>query len=270
MAEDHIIVAGSRLECRWVGETAAKGPVLVFLHEGLGCVALWRDFPEALCQTLGLRGFIYSRAGYGGSDACALPRPLTYHQTEALEVLPGVLDAAGIEDAILIGHSDGGSIAIVHAGSEGAGRVRAIVTLAAHVFNEDLSVQGIQAARKAFETGDLRGRLERYHGANVDCAFYGWNDTWLSPGFRTWNLEAFLPGIKVPALILQGAEDQYGTPSQVAAIVAGIGSTARSCLIPNCGHAPHLEQPEATIELIRKFIEKSTILLETGEVFSHH
>ncbi len=254
MAEDHMVIDGTRLECRWVGEAAAEGPVLVFLHEGLGCVALWRGFPEALCQALGLRGIVYSRAGYGRSDACVLPRPSTYLHAEALEVLPKVLDRASVQEAVLIGHSDGGSIALIHASADAAGRVKAIVTLAAHVFNEELSIQGIREAREAFETGDLRSRLEKYHGANVDCAFYGWNDTWLGAEFRDWNLEAFLPGIEVPALILQGANDQYGSPFQVAAIVAGIGCYAKSALIPDCGHAPHLEQPEVTIALIREFL----------------
>ncbi|MBB3064752.1 alpha/beta fold hydrolase [Limibacillus halophilus] len=255
MVEDYMVIDGTRLEYRWVGEAEAEGPVLVFLHEGLGCVALWRGFPEVLCQALGLRGIVYSRAGYGRSDACALPRPPTYLHAEALEVLPRVLDRAGVQEAVLIGHSDGGSIALIHASADAAGRVKAIVTLAAHVFNEELSIQGIREAREAFETGDLRDRLEKYHGANVDCAFYGWNDTWLSAGFRDWNLEAFLPDIEVPALILQGAEDQYGTPFQVAAIVAGIGFSASSALIPDCGHAPHLEQPEVTVALIREFLQ---------------
>ena len=254
----HMIRAdGRQLECQWVGpEDVDDGkPVLVFLHEGLGCIALWRDFPETLCRELGLRGFVYSRAGYGGSEPCDLPRPVSFMHHEGQVVVPQVLDAAGIKKAILIGHSDGGSITLVHAGSDTSGRICALVTLAAHVFNEDISVKSIQAAKVAYDEGDLRQRLQKYHGHNVDCAFRGWNDVWLHPDFLNWNIEAFLPGIKAPALVLQGADDPYGTQKQVEAIVDGIGAEAQKHIIADCGHSPHLEQREETLQQIITFVD---------------
>jgi len=259
-----IIADGRQLECQWVGPDNVDGdkPVLVFLHEGLGCVALWRDFPDVLCRELGLRGFVYSRAGYGGSQSCDLPRPVSFMHHEGQIVVPQVLDAAGIKKAILIGHSDGGSIALVHGGSDVSGRICAIVTLAAHVFNEDISVKSIKAAKVAYDEGDLRQRLQKYHGENVDCAFRGWNDVWLHRDFLSWNIEEFLPGIGVPTLVLQGADDPYGTQKQVEAIVAGIGDQAHKHIIADCGHSPHLEQHEETRQLIVAFI---TLTLDAND-----
>jgi len=247
-------VDGVSLEVKWLGLADTKKPVLIFLHEGLGCVALWRDFPEKLCQRLGLRGFVFSRQGYGGSDPIPLPRPVTFMHHEGLKVLPRVLDAAGIEEAILIGHSDGGSISLINGGGVKDPRVKAIVTLAAHVFNEDITVKSIEEAKTAFETTNLKERLAKYHGDNVDCAFWGWNGVWLNPDFKVWNIEEYLPGIMVPSLILQGEDDQYGTPAQVEAIRNGIGDNATIHLIPDCKHFPHLEQPQATLSLIADFV----------------
>jgi len=253
-----IIADGRQLECQWVGlvDVDDDKPVLVFLHEGLGCVALWRDFPDVLCRELGLRGFVYSRAGYGGSDACDLPRPVSFMHHEGENVVPQVLDAAGINKAIVIGHSDGGSIGLVHAGTDKSGRICAVVTMAAHVFNEDISVKSIKVAKIAYDEGDLRQRLTKYHGENVDCAFRGWNDVWLHRDFRQWNIEEFLPGIDVPTLVLQGADDPYGTQKQVEAIVAGIGGQAQKHIIADCGHSPHLEQREETRQLVVAFIRR--------------
>ena len=249
-------VDGVSLEVKWLGLADSQMPVLVFLHEGLGCVALWRDFPEKLCQQLGLRGFVFSRQGYGASDPIPLPRPVEFMHHEGMETLPKVLDAAGIDETILIGHSDGGSISLINAGGVKDPRVKAVITLAAHVFNEDITVKSIEEAKVAFETTNLRDRLAKYHGDNVDCAFWGWNDVWLNPDFKTWNIEEFLPGVDVPALILQGENDQYGTPAQVEAIRTGIGDNASIQLIPDCKHSPHLEQPDNTLTLIAGFVER--------------
>ena len=250
-----LVVDDVSLEVKWIGLAESQKPVLVFLHEGLGCVALWRDFPEKLCDSLGLRGLAFSRQGYGASDPIPLPRPIDFMHREGLIVLPKIFDAAGIDQAILIGHSDGGSISLINAGGAQDTRVKAVITLAAHVFNEDITVQRIAEAKIAYETENLRKRLAKYHGDNVDCAFWGWNGVWLNPDFRDWNIEEFLSGISIPALILQGEEDQYGTPAQVDAIERGIGTHAQTRLIPNCKHSPHLEQPDVTLMLIKGFVE---------------
>ncbi|MCP4183326.1 MAG: alpha/beta hydrolase [Hyphomicrobiales bacterium] len=256
MSQESIIIDNTRLEVCWVGVKENEKPDLVFLHEGLGCVELWRDFPHALCQKLGMRGLIYSRAGYGKSDPCELPRMVTYMHHEAIEILPKVLDEVDIKSAILIGHSDGGSIAIIHAGATGDSRVKAIVTLAAHVFSEK-EVSGVfKSALASYQSGDLMQRLKKYHGKNVDHAFYGWHDAWTLPEFESWNLEEFLPAINVPALIIQGINDEYGTSSQVDAIVKGLGSKAISHLIPDCGHSPHLQQKSMTTNIVCEFIER--------------
>jgi pimeloyl-ACP methyl ester carboxylesterase len=250
-----LVVAGKRLEYTWHGPGPEGAPTLVLLHEGLGCVGMWRDFPARIARETGWGALVYSRAGYGASDSCDLPRPLRYMHDEALDVLPAVLDAAGIRDAALVGHSDGASIAIVHAArARGRERVRALVLEAPHVFVEDVSVASIAAARDAYVNGDLRERLARWHGANVDCAFWGWNRAWLDPEFRRWNLEEYLADVRVPVLVVQGEDDEYGTLAQVRAIEAGAGVRVESLLLPRCGHSPHRDQPDATAEAIRRFV----------------
>ena len=231
-------------------------PTLVFLHEGLGCVELWRNFPENLCAATGLNGFVYSRQGYGASDPIPLPRPLDFMHQEAKNVLPRVLSEAKIESSILIGHSDGGSISLIHAGAVRDPRVKAITTIGAHVVNEDLAVRSIKEAKIAFETTDLRGRLTKYHGKNVDCAFWGWNDVWLQTDFLDWNIEEFLPLIDVPTLVIQGSNDQYGSNIQIKAIEAGLNCTTETAIIPKAEHSPHLEQQNITINCIKNFIDR--------------
>ena len=254
---DLIDVSGILLEVEWFGSYHGEdGRVLVFLHEGLGCVELWRNFPHALSERLGLRSFIYSRQGYGKSDPISLPRTPTFMHVEALEVLPEVLDRAGIDRAILIGHSDGASISLINAGGSQDPRVEAVVVLAAHVFNECITVSSIEAARLAFQTTKLRDKLAKYHGTNVDCAFWGWNDVWLNPEFKAWNIENYLPSIKVPVLAIQGKDDQYGTSAQLDAIKTGIGNNVTAKLISGCGHSPHLEQKQITLDLIASFVGK--------------
>jgi pimeloyl-ACP methyl ester carboxylesterase len=233
---------------------ADGAPVLVFLHEGLGSAKQWRDFPARIGGACGARAMAYSRLGYGGSDPASLPRPLDYMQAEAKEFLPRLLDDLAIRSAILIGHSDGGSIAIVSAATDA--RIRAIVLEAPHVFVEDVSVASIAEAREAYETADLRERLAKHHGANVDVAFRGWNDAWLDPAFRMWNIEEYLPRIEVPVLVIQGEDDPYGTRAQIDAIASGVGRNVETHLVPRCGHAPHRDQPDITAALMIAFIER--------------
>ncbi len=252
---EHINIAGKQLEYNWLGRPAKTGePVLVFLHEGLGCITMWRDFPERVCRVLDMPGFVYSRAGYGGSDGITLPRPITYQEDEA-GVLEALLDALGIEKVIHIGHSDGGTIALIHAGIDQKGRVLAAVTMAAHVFNEDICIKGIQEARTVWETTDLRGKLKRYHGDNVDSAFLGWNDTWQREDYKYWNVEKYLSDITCPLLVMQGKDDHYGSENQVDAIVNGAGGGAQKLMLSDCAHNPHFEQPDKTIHAIQKFLE---------------
>jgi pimeloyl-ACP methyl ester carboxylesterase len=254
-AEGFFDIDGVKIEYRWIGPGSSPDkPTLVFLHEGLGCVALWRDFPDKVVERTGLGALVYSRQGYGKSDPCELPRPVTFMHTEGLEILPKVLEAAGIEQAILIGHSDGGSIALIHAGSGEATRVKALILMAAHVFNEEVCVTSIREAKVNYEKTNLRDRLARYHGDNVDCAFRGWNDVWLDPDFWNWNIEEFLPGITVPTLVMQGEDDQYGTEAQVKAIVSQIKGPVEKLMIPDCRHSPQFEQPEAALHAIERFV----------------
>lgn len=248
---------GNRLEWRRIQPDGKHGesdpPTLVLLHEGLGCCALWRAFPSALARCTGLPVLAYSRAGYGRSSPGQRPLPLDYHAIEALEVLPKVLAAAGISRPVLIGHSDGGTIALIYAASAAA-QPLAVVTMAAHVFNEEVTLRGIEAAREAFTSTDLRQRLSVYHGDNVDGAFWGWCDAWLSPLFRDWNVEEVLPAISCPVLVIQGADDHYGTVAQVEAIAGQVSGPARRLILSQCGHAPHLEQPEEACAAIAEFL----------------
>jgi pimeloyl-ACP methyl ester carboxylesterase len=246
--------AGQRLEYAWHGPPPDAGPVLVFLHEGLGCVAMWKDFPSRLAAATGLGALVYSRRGYGASDPIPGPRPISYMHDEAQVVLPAVLDAARVRDAILVGHSDGGSIALIHAGAVGGRRVRALILEAAHVLVEDVSVQSIAAAAGAYRSTRLRDSLARYHGANVDGAFWGWNDVWLDPAFRDWNIEAHLPGVACPCLAIQGADDEYGTAEQVRRIADGVAGPVEALMLADCGHAPHRDQPEETLAAMARFV----------------
>ena len=247
-----IDVEGVRLEYQIIDAPDGRSDTLVLLHEGLGSVAGWRDYPAKLAAATGWRVLVYSRRGYGQSDPISEPRAVNFMHDEGRIVLPALLDQLGIEHPVLIGHSDGGSIALIHAG--GTGRpVRGVVTMAAHVFVEDLTIDGIVAAKAAFETTDLGERLGRIH-RDAKGAFWGWNDIWLHPDFRAWNIEAFLPKIVCPVLAIQGVDDQYGTPAQVDAIVRGVGAQARPLMIESCRHAPHREAEAATTAAIVDFV----------------
>ena len=226
-------------------------PALVLLHEGLGSVELWRTVPDALHEATGRRVVAYSRAGYGRSGPAVLPRPVSYMHDEADVVLPALLDDLGIARPVLVGHSDGASIAVLHAG---AGRpVAGLVLIAPHVVVEDVSVASIAAAREAYATTDLRDRLARYHD-DVDATFRGWNDVWLSPAFRSWDITDRLAAIAAPVLVVQGADDPYGTTRQVDLIAAGLGGPCDVLLLPGVGHAPHLEAPAEVLAAITAFL----------------
>lgn len=248
-------VGGLSIEYLRIAAVRPELPVLVLLHEGLGCVDMWRDFPERLAAHTGAEVFVYSRPGYGRSSAVELPRPATYMHVEAHDVLPAVLAAAAIRECVLVGHSDGGSIALLHAGGVEGHLARGLVLLAAHVFNETVTVNSIRAARDAYESTDLRTRLARYHGDNVDTAFRGWNDVWLSDGFREWNIESYLPRITQPVVVVQGEEDGYGTTAQVHAIANGVRGPVVTELWADCGHSPQRDQPERLLSTITRHLQ---------------
>ena len=246
-------VGGHRLEYDRIETAASNRPTLVLLHEGLGSVAMWRDFPGRLAHATGCNALVYSRHGYGNSDPLTTPRAVRYMHDEALVVLPELLDALAIERPILVGHSDGGSIALIHAGSA-IRPVTAVVTMAAHVLVEDISVASIAAAKMAFETTDLRAKLARYH-ADVDSAFWGWNRIWLDPDFRAWNIEAYLPDIACPVLAIQGEDDEYGTMEQMRRIGAQVRDV-ELVELEDCRHSPHRDQPEAVLDVITRFVDR--------------
>jgi pimeloyl-ACP methyl ester carboxylesterase len=250
----HLELGDARLEYRFWNQDAGVGPTLVLLHEGLGCVAIWRDFPERLAQATGCRVFAYSRQGYGGSSPCALPRPLTYLHNEAQDVLPVILNAAGIGNCVLIGHSDGGSIAALYAGMTNDPRLKGIAVIAPHFFTEDVAITGIAEAKRLFETTDLRDKLKRLHGDNVDCAFRGWSEAWLNPAWREWDLTAYLPKIAVPVLALQGVDDHYGTEAQIDIVVERCAVPVTKEMLPNCGHSPHREAPDETLRALLEYV----------------
>ena len=244
-----------RLEAQWIGPSPDEAPTLIFLHEGLGCVALWRDFPARLAGITGCGALVYSRLGYGGSAPCPLPRRVDFMHHEGLVVLPEVIRQSGIRDYLLVGHSDGGSIALIHAGGGPCPGLKGIVTLAAHVYCEGLTRRSIQAARQRYLNGDLKARLSPYHEENTDCAFWGWNDVWLHADFRQWRIDAFLPAIHVPVLAIQGETDPYGSLGHLDVIQAKTGDRVAIVVIADCGHAPHLEKSDAVLAAISAFMK---------------
>ena len=245
-----------QLEYQWVGDLASGAPVVVFLHEGLGSVSMWRDFPERFCAKHGFRGLVFSRYGYGRST----PKPdgenwaPDFMHRQAHEVLPLLFEHLNIERPWLFGHSDGGSIALLYASKfDPAG----IVVVAPHILVEDLSITSIEKAREAYATTDLRTRLARHH-ADPDSAFRGWNDVWLSPAFRAWNIEAELASITCPVLAVQGEDDEYGTLEQIRGIARRVPHT-ELLVIPNCAHSPHRDQPETLSRAAGRFIHHSNL-----------
>ena len=249
----YFALPGGRLEYAWTG-VAAPGPrALVFLHHALGSVTTWRDFPQRLADATGLPAFNYSRLGHGKSDPADPDRALDYLDHEAFAVLPRILDRARIAEPILVGHSDGATIALLHASMTGSPS-RAIVVEAPHIFVEDRTVAGIEAAVIEYQTTKLREKLMRHHGANTDDVFKAWADTWRKPAFRTWNCEHRLPAIRCPTLLVQGIDDEYGTPLQIERIRDHVSGPVEMALIPACGHFPHQEKADETLAVMTRFI----------------
>ncbi|OAE60903.1 alpha/beta hydrolase [Achromobacter mucicolens] len=246
-----------RLECRWIAPQRTDAPLIVFLHEGLGSVSMWKDWPTQVCEAAGCRGLVYSRYGYGRSTA--RPRddawPVDFMHREAHDVLPALLEVLGVnarrDKPVLFGHSDGGSIALLYA-ARYPDAVAGVIAAAPHILVEDVSVTSIAAARRAYLESDLRTRLGRHH-QDVDSAFWGWNDIWLNPEFRAWNIEDDLSRIACPVLAIQGAGDEYGTLEQVRGIRRRAPQT-ELLEIPDCGHSPHRDQPATVIQAVARFV----------------
>lgn len=266
-----ITVDGCRIEAEWHGPAPERAPTLVLLHEGLGSVAMWKDFPVQLAERTGYGVLVYSRPGYGRSSPVPLPRPLTYMHDEAYDVLPTVLDQTGVRKTILVGHSDGASIATIYAGGRQDFRVRGLALMAPHFFVEEVSIASIAAAKEAYEHGDLRARLARHRGDNVDVAFRGWNGAWLDPKFRAWRIDDALAHVRVPMLIIQGKQDQYGTIAQVALAENDTYCPVEALLLDDCGHSPQVDRPQATLDAIAAFSHRVLTVHEgfaavTGEM----
>lgn len=251
--------AGHRLEYFWATPRVAGKPVIVFLHEGLGSAKLWRDFPARLGTATGCGVLVFSRYGYGASDVLTAKRDVDYMHREALEALPAVLAALGVEAPILVGHSDGASIALIHAGATAGGKarwpVRGLVLEAPHVFVEDLTIAGIEDAKVAYQTTDLPQRLGRHH-ADGDRTFWGWNDIWLDSRFRAWNIEEYLPHVGVPVLAIQGEDDEYGTRAQIDAVAAQAPGPVETLMLADCRHSPHRDQADAVLAAMAAFVRR--------------
>ncbi len=264
----------ARIEHRWTGVArpapeagTPNPPLMVFLHEGLGSVSMWRDFPDQLCAALRCRGLVYSRPGYGRSS----PRPEDEHWApdfmhhQAWEVLPALLQALGVDTVAqppwLFGHSDGGSIALLHAArfaaaGDGPAQVAGAIVLAPHILVEDIAITSIQAARQAYTEADLKAALSRHHG-DTDSAFWGWNDAWLNPAFRAWDIRAELPAISCPLLAVQGVDDEYGSLEQIRGIQRALPDT-QLLELQGCGHSPHRDQPAALIAAVQAFMAEAS------------
>jgi pimeloyl-ACP methyl ester carboxylesterase len=249
-------VDGHWLEAARIEARQTDLPTIVMLHEGLGSVAHWKDFPLRLAEETGAGVFLYSRYGHGASDVLEEPRPVTYMHHEAQVVLPEILEKAGIERPLLVGHSDGASIALIYAGTFPDSPF-GLVLEAPHVFIEDVTRSSIARARELYQMTDLPGRLGRYH-ANGDSLFWGWNNIWLDPRFQDWNIEAFLDSVRCPVLVIQGADDEYGTLKQVEAIQRKIPSTT-ALVLENCKHAPHRDRRDATLSAIVQAVRSAAV-----------
>ena len=245
-------IGGIRLEYIRFPATRPGLPPLIFLHEGLGSVAMWRDFPSRVAAETGAETIVYSRRGYGRSSKLAARHKVDYMHREARETLPALLRTLNLQRPVLVGHSDGASIALIHAAS--GHDVAGLVAMAPHIFVEDLTIASIEAARDTYRTTDLGKRLGRYHD-DADHTFWSWNDIWLDPAFRAWNIEALLSAIRAPILAVQGKDDEYGTAAQVIGIRDRATAPCAVVLLPACRHSPHRDQPERTQELISEFVK---------------
>tara|TARA_R110002072_G_scaffold3759_22_gene26912 strand:- start:536 stop:1363 length:828 start_codon:yes stop_codon:yes gene_type:complete len=254
---EELRVAGKKLLLRWLAPEVqeVRGPTLVFLHEGMGSIRQWKSFPARLVAATGLPALVFDRWGYGGSDPLTLPRQLDYLRQEGETALPALFLAKGVTDPILVGHSDGGSIALYYAAAYPA-RPRAVITAAAHVFVEPETLAGIRAAADYWAQEWFRAGLTKYHGDKAELVYRGWAETWLTPAFSDLDMTPLLPRITAPLLALQGVDDQYGTEKQVRAIVDGVSGRSVSRLLPNCQHAPHLEAGPATLAAMVDFLSQ--------------
>lgn len=251
-----LIASGHRLHYEWIGPGPEEAPTLIFLHHGLGSIETWQDFPNALIEATGCGGLIYSRWGHGRSDPISsAPRPLDFMEDEAWEALPEILRQLSIRAPILVGHSDGGTIALLFAARPVPISPLAIVTVAAHVFYDQHSLGGMTAGRKDWDDGNLRAGLRRYHGNNVDGVYLAWSGLWLRPEALDWNIEHHLPRIACPALVIQGSEDAFGLTAQVDAIVDRVSGQAERLILQGIGHEPHREAKEVTLAAMAEFIE---------------
>jgi len=263
LADEGLLPVGDmRLEYRMIGPRPDAAPTLVLLHEGLGCVGLWDDFPDRLAAQTGAGVFVYSRAGYGKSSPVPLPRPLSYLEDEALQVLPRVLAGIGFQRGIIVGHSDGASIATIYAGGVQDHRIRGLALLAPHLFVEDVMLRTIGAAREAYEQGDLKERLSRWH-QHPDVAFYGWNRAWLDPGFRNWDISEALAFIRVPILMVRGDRDQYSSARHLETAVEECYCPVETVRLREAMHAPHREAPDETLAAVAAFANR--LLWDHGE-----
>jgi len=259
MTEHFVTVLGQRLHYRWIAGLVPEAPPLVFLHEGLGSISLWRDFPDRVAEATGCPALIYSRRGFGHSDPLTPPyrRPRDYLHIEALEVLPRLLDHFGLHRPILFGHSDGATIALIHAG--GANRpVAAAILEAPHVMVEPETLTGIRATLNAWHKSDLPQKLARHH-QHVEGAFWGWADTWLDPDFHDLDIRDLLPRITNPTLVIQGDRDEYGTVTQVESITRAVSGPADALIIPQCGHSPHIHQPSVVLDATLTFLDRHLV-----------
>lgn len=250
-----VSAAGRRLECAWIegAGVAPALPTLVFLHEGLGSIRQWRDFPEKVARATGCRALVYDRYGYGNSEVLREARVgVEFMHDGALNELPELLENLHIDNPVLVGHSDGASIALIHAGTY---PVRAVAAMAPHVFVEDHGLKSIQSINDTFETSGLAERLGKYH-RNARKTFHLWADAWLDPEFRKWNIEEYLPRIKCPVLAIQGEDDEYGTMAQLDAIAAQVGGPCELLKLPACGHSPHKDQPEKVLKALVEFVRR--------------
>jgi pimeloyl-ACP methyl ester carboxylesterase len=250
-----IAAGGRKLEaCAWGGSPAEK-PAIVLLHEGLGSLGLWKSFPERLAERTGYCVVAYSRAGYGRSDPKGPPWPLDFMTREAMEILPEVLDAIGFKRGILLGHSDGASIAAIYAGSVRDFRVRGLCLISPHFFTEPMGLASIAETKASFDEGALRSGLAKHH-ADADGVFRGWSGVWLDPAFKSWSIEDAIAYIRVPVLAIQGRDDQYGTLAQIEALVDGSYAPVDIEIFENCKHSPHIEQPDRTLAVIGDFLAR--------------
>jgi pimeloyl-ACP methyl ester carboxylesterase len=244
--------AGRSLNYEWTGGGSAARPVLVFLHEGLGSIRQWRDFPAQVAEATGCRALLYDRYGYGDSDVLGEKRTVHFMHDEALRSLPEFLSQLKVENPILIGHSDGASIALIYAGA--GFKVKGVVAMAPHVFIEPICLDSIAKIEKSFVRSGLADRLGKYH-RDAKKTFYGWADVWLDPGFVSWDIrEDYLPGIACPVLAIQGENDEYGTLAQLDEIARRV-KRSELLKLPDCGHSPFRDQPERTLDAVSSFVK---------------